>query len=53
MMFGAELGREDTVRFPATAFGRGLEPLDARTDPEPDSTDGEKNIIHLGLKVNK
>jgi hypothetical protein len=31
-----------TVRSPATAIGRGLEPLDARTDPEQDSTGGEK-----------
>jgi hypothetical protein len=31
-----------TVRSPASAIGRGLEPLDVRTDPEPDST-GDKN----------
>jgi hypothetical protein len=53
MMIGAELGREDTVRFPTTAIGRDLEPFNVRTDLGLDSTDGEKNIIHLGLKVNK
>jgi hypothetical protein len=49
----ADFGREDTVRFPTTAIGRDLKPFNVRTDPELDSTDGEKNIIHLGLKVNK
>ncbi|MCI66908.1 hypothetical protein A2U01_0088166, partial [Trifolium medium] len=29
----AELGRENHGSIPATAIGRGLEPLDARTDP--------------------
>jgi hypothetical protein len=32
-MIDAEIGREDRGSIPATAIGRGLEPLDARTDP--------------------
>jgi hypothetical protein len=38
----AELGREDHGSIPATTIGRGLEPLDVRTDPKPDSTNGER-----------
>jgi hypothetical protein len=34
-----------TVRSPATAVGRGLEPHDGRTDPQPDLTDGENKKI--------
>jgi hypothetical protein len=34
VVIGAGLGREITVRSPATAIGRGMEPLDARTDPQ-------------------
>ncbi|MCI58347.1 hypothetical protein A2U01_0079602, partial [Trifolium medium] len=33
MMIDVELGREDHSSIPATAIGRGLKPLDARTDP--------------------
>ncbi|MCI12215.1 hypothetical protein A2U01_0033318, partial [Trifolium medium] len=32
VVIGAGLGREDYGSIPATAIGRGLEPLDARTD---------------------
>jgi hypothetical protein len=32
MMFGVELGTVDYGSIPTTAIGRGLEPLDARTD---------------------
>ncbi|MCI58759.1 hypothetical protein A2U01_0080014, partial [Trifolium medium] len=32
MVIGAEFGREDHRLIPATAIGRRLEPLDARTD---------------------
>jgi hypothetical protein len=31
----AKFGREKMVRSSATSIGRGLEPLDVRTDPEP------------------
>jgi hypothetical protein len=33
MVIGTELGRGDHSSIPATAIGRGLEPLDVRTDP--------------------
>jgi hypothetical protein len=33
MVIGAELDREDRGSIPATAIGKWLEPLDARTDP--------------------
>ncbi|MCI23947.1 hypothetical protein A2U01_0045130, partial [Trifolium medium] len=33
VVIGAELGREDHGSIPATAIGRRLKPLDARTDP--------------------
>ncbi|MCI80100.1 hypothetical protein A2U01_0101371, partial [Trifolium medium] len=33
VVIGAELGRRITIRSPATAIGKGLEPLDVRTDP--------------------
>ncbi|MCI68422.1 hypothetical protein A2U01_0089683, partial [Trifolium medium] len=35
VLIGAEFSREGMtkVRFPATAIGMGLEPLDSRTDP--------------------
>jgi hypothetical protein len=33
VVIDAELGREDHSSIPATAIGRGLEPLDAITDP--------------------
>ncbi|PNX99618.1 glutaredoxin-c11-like protein [Trifolium pratense] len=32
VMIDAEFGREDTVQSPATAIGRGLGPLDTKTD---------------------
>jgi hypothetical protein len=48
---------ETTVRFSATAIGRGLESLDVRTEPQPDLTGDEnkKNsiIVYLFLKINK
>jgi hypothetical protein len=40
-MINAELGREYHDSIPKTAIGRGLELLDARTDPKLDSTGGE------------
>jgi hypothetical protein len=40
-----------TVRDPAIAIGRGLEPFDAITDPEPDSTGGEKKNKKDKLKI--
>jgi hypothetical protein len=37
----AEPGRKNHGSIPATMIRRGLKPLDARTDPEPDSIGGE------------
>ncbi|MCI11067.1 hypothetical protein A2U01_0032166, partial [Trifolium medium] len=34
VVIGVELGREDHGSIPATAIGKGLELLDARTDPQ-------------------
>jgi hypothetical protein len=33
MVIGAELGKEDHSSIPVTVTGRGLEPLDVKTDP--------------------
>jgi hypothetical protein len=32
-MIGAELGKENRILISATAIGRGLEPLDVKTEP--------------------
>jgi hypothetical protein len=40
-MIDAKLGRKNHGLIPTTAIGRGLKPLDVRTNPEPDSTVGE------------
>jgi hypothetical protein len=36
VVIDAELDRDDRGSIPATAIGRRLKPLDARTDPESD-----------------
>jgi hypothetical protein len=41
MVNDAELGREDHSSIPRNCDREGLKPLDARTDPELDSTGGE------------
>jgi hypothetical protein len=42
VVIDTELGRDDHGFIPATAIWRGLEPLDARTDSQPDLNGGEK-----------
>jgi hypothetical protein len=39
-----------TVRYLATAIGKELKPLNARTDPEPDSTGGENQKTKKKVK---
>jgi hypothetical protein len=41
VVIDAEPGRKNHGSIPATMIRRGLKPLDARTDPEPDSIGGE------------
>jgi hypothetical protein len=36
IVIDAKFGRDNRSSIPATAIGRELEPLNARTDPEPD-----------------
>jgi hypothetical protein len=45
LVIGAEFGRKDYGSIPAAAIGRGLKPLDAKTDPP--------NQIKLGVKIKK
>jgi hypothetical protein len=40
VVIDAEVGRKSHGSIPALAIGSELEPHDAITDPEPDSTDG-------------
>jgi hypothetical protein len=50
------LALSNTIRFSATAIGRGIEPLDARTDPEADITGvkrKKKKTFHFYLKKEK
>jgi hypothetical protein len=44
VVIDADLDREDHGSIPATVMGKGLEPLDGRTDPESGGKSQKKNL---------
>jgi hypothetical protein len=50
-VIGVELGRDNHDSIPITTIGRGLEPHDTRTDPEPNSTGTVKTKNKRNIQV--
>lgn len=51
VVIGAGLGREDHSSIPATAIGRGLEPLDVITDPRTGLVGSVDRILVVVFKM--